>query len=400
MGSAALPDRVNLRIPGPTPLPDEVREASARQMVNHRGPEFRELIGRVTGRLQDAFVTANDILILTASGTGALESLIVNHLSPGDPVLAVSIGAFGDRFAAIARTYGADVTKLDVDWGHAAEPDQVAGALRDMAAAGRPASAVLITHNETSTGVENPLAALAAAVHETAPEALLLVDAISGLGAVPFETDAWGLDVVATGSQKSWMSPPGLAMVSVSERAWAANTRATMPRFYFDLARARKSLEKGETPWTPAVGVVFALDRALEMLEREGSANVFARHADCARAARAGLTALGFRLFADPDHASRTVTSAYVPDGVDWPTFNRQLLADGLVIAGGQDRLAGKIMRIGHLGRVDVDDVVAAITIIGRASHSLGLPVDAEAGAAAARAAGSGSLAAAVAASA
>ena len=141
MGSAALPDRVNLRIPGPTPLPDEVREASARQMVNHRGPEFRELIGRVTGRLQDAFVTANDILILTASGTGALESLIVNHLSPGDPVLAVSIGAFGDRFAAIARTYGADVTKLDVDWGHAAEPDQVAGALRDMAAAGRPASA-------------------------------------------------------------------------------------------------------------------------------------------------------------------------------------------------------------------------------------------------------------------
>ncbi len=393
MGSAALPDHVNLRIPGPTPLPDEVREASARQMVNHRGPEFRELIGRVTERLQRAFATANDVLILTSSGTGGLEALVVNHLSPGDPVLAVSIGAFGDRFASIARTYGAEVTKLDVEWGRAAEPGQVAEALRAMAAAGRPARAVLITHNETSTGIENPLAALATAVHQTSPDTLLLIDAISGLGAVPFETDGWGLDVVATGSQKSWMSPPGLAMVSVSERAWAANARATMPRFYFDLARARKSFEKGETPWTPAVGVVFALDRALEMLEQEGYGNVFARHADCARAARAGLSALGYRLFADPDHASCTVTSAYLPDGVDWPTLNGRLRADGLIVAGGQDRLAGRIMRIGHLGRVDVDDIVAAIEVIGRASRSLGLDVNVEAAMAAARSAAGESLA-------
>lgn len=364
-------------------------------MVNHRGPEFRELIQRVTERLQRAFVTSNDVLILSASGTGGLEALIVNHLSPGDPVLAVSIGAFGDRFASIAKTYGADVTRLDVEWGRAADPAEVAGALRQMAAAGKPARAVLLTHNETSTGVENPLAALAAAARAASPETLILVDAISGLGAVPFETDAWGLDAVATGSQKSWMSPPGLAMVSVSERAWAANTRATMPRFYFDLARARESFAKGQTPWTPAVGVVYALDSALELLEQEGYDKVFARHDNCARAARAGLAALGYRLFADPDHASRTVTSAYLPDGVDWATLNQQLLADGLVVAGGQARLSGKIMRIGHLGRVSVDDVVAAIATIGKASRGLGLDVDAAAGVAAARAAGHRAVAAA-----
>ncbi len=390
-----MTDQINLRIPGPTPLPDAVREAAGRQMVNHRGPEFRELIGRVTGRLQQAFVTTNDILILTCSGTGGLEALIVNHLSPGDPVLAVSIGAFGDRFAKIAQTYGADVTKLDVEWGHAADPDEVAQALRTMAAAGRAARAVLLTHNETSTGIENPLAALAGAVHRESPDTLVLVDAISGLGAVPFETDAWGLDAVATGSQKSWMSPPGLAMVSVSERAWAVNAAATMPRFYFDLARARKSMGNGETPWTPAVGVLFALDAALEMLETEGYAHVFARHADCARATRAGLVALGYRLFADQEHASCTVTSAYVPDGIEWSALNRELRTRGLIVAGGQERLAGRILRIGHLGDVDVEHVVAAVETIGQAGRALGLDGDVDAATAAARAAAAQSLAAA-----
>ena len=367
---------VNLRIPGPTPLPDAVREASSRQMVNHRGPEFKELITRVTGRLQTAFATRNDILILTCSGTGALEATVVNFLSPGDPVLAVSIGSFGNRFAKIAATYGANVTKIDVEWGKAAHPADVADQLRAMAAAGRPARAVLLTHNETSTGVENPLRELAAAVHDAAPEALLLIDAISGLGAVPFETDEWGLDVVATGSQKSWMSQPGVAMISVSERAWQANATATMPRFYFDLAKARKSYATGETPWTPAVGVLFGLDVALEMLDKETYPLVFARHTACADAARAGLTALGLRLFADPAHASQTVTAAYVPDGIEWAALNKAMKSRGLVLAGGQDDLAGKIMRIGHLGDVSVDDVVAAIEIIGQAASELGMATD------------------------
>jgi len=356
-------------------------------MVNHRGPEFRELINRVTERLKPPFGTSNDILILTASGTGAMEAVVVNHLSPGDRVLAVSIGSFGERFAKIATVYGADVTKLNVEWGHAADPNAVADALRKMASEGRPARAVLLTHNETSTGVENPLGDLAAAVRSASPDTLLLIDAISGLGAVPFEADAWGLDVVATGSQKSWMSPPGLAMVSVSERAWQAGETAKMPRFYFDLAKARKSLATGETPWTPAVGVLFAMDAALEMLEREGYEHIYARHLACASAARAGLTTLGYRLFADPAHASKTVTSAWMPEGVEWSALNKEMRARGLVVAGGQDTLAGKILRIGHLGDVDVDDVVEAISVIAEASNAVGMSVDKKAGVDAARAA-------------
>jgi len=381
---------VNLRIPGPTPLPDQVREAGSRQMVNHRGPEFRELISRVTGRLQAAFATRNEILIITASGTGGLEAAIVNFLSPGDPVLAVSIGSFGDRFAKIATAYGADVTKLDVEWGHAADPARVAQELRAMAGNGRPAKAVLLTHNETSTGVENPLAEISAAIHAAAPDALLLIDAISGLGAVPFDTDGWGLDVVATGSQKSWMSPPGLAMISVSERAWDAASRASMPRFYFDLARARKSLTTGETPWTPAVGVLFAMDVALEMLEQEGYEQVFARHAACAAAARAGLSGLGLRLFADPAHASQTVTAAWVPEDVEWSALNKQMRTHGLVIAGGQDRLSGQILRIGHLGSVESEDVVEAIQVMGDSMRELGHEVDVATAVGAARAAAQG----------
>jgi aspartate aminotransferase-like enzyme len=376
---------VNLRIPGPTPLPDRVRDAGSRQMVNHRGPEFKDLINRFTARLQTAFVTRNDILILTASGTGGLEAAIVNFLSPGDAVLAVSIGSFGDRFAKIATTYGADVTKLDVEWGKAAEPDAVVRELRSMAESGKPAKAVLLTHNETSTGVENPLREIAAAVRGAAPDTLLLIDAISGLGAVPFDTDGWGLDVVATGSQKSWMSPPGLAMISVSERAWNAAAEAMMPRFYFDLAKARKSLATGETPWTPAVGVLFAMDVALEMLEDEGSDKIFARHAACAAAARAGLQQLGFELFADPAHASQTVTAARLREGVEWATLNKAMRARGLVVAGGQDRLAGQILRIGHLGAVVPSHVVEAIEIIGEALRELGQDVDIEAATRAAR---------------
>jgi aspartate aminotransferase-like enzyme len=387
-----MSEPIQLRIPGPTPLPDAVREASGRQMFNHRGPEFRALLGRVTQRLQHAFGTSNDILILTASGTGGLEAAIVNHLSPDDAVLAVSIGSFGDRFADIAERYGARVRRLNVEWGQAADPASVAAALREMSATGDPARAVLLTHNETSTGVVNPLAELSAAIRLETPDALVIVDAISGLGAVPFETDAWELDVVATGSQKSWMVPPGLTMVSVSPRAWAVAANARMPRYYFDLAIAKRYLDKGETPWTPAISVVVALDVALDMLEAEGYPQIFARHTACASAARAGLEAMGFKLLADPVHASDTVTAAWVPDGLDWPAFNRAMRDRGLVLAGGQGKLTGKIMRIGHLGAVTTDDIVRAIEIIEAAAIELGLPLESGAGPRAARALGAEAL--------
>jgi aspartate aminotransferase-like enzyme len=365
-------DRTHLRVPGPTPLPDQVREAGSRQMINHRGPEFRELIGRVTTRLQAAFATENELHLLTASGTGGMEAAIVNHLSPGDSVLAVSIGSFGDRFATIAHRYGAEVRRLEAEWGRAAEPDQVAAALREMAADGAPAKAVLLTHNETSTGVTNPLARLAAVARDASPDTLVIVDAISGLGAVPFETDGWGLDVVVTGSQKSWMVPPGLAMIASSERARAAERQATMPRYYFDLAEARKYASKGETPWTPAVSVLFQLDIALELLEREGYPRIFARHAACAEAARGGLRRLGFELLAEPEHASDTVTAAWLPASLEWSSFNAALRERRLVLAGGQGKLTGKIMRIGHLGAVEPSDIDVAIEIIEQALDAVG----------------------------
>lgn len=382
----------NLRIPGPTPLPDRVRDAGSWQMVNHRGPEFKALFGRVSSKLQTAFETSNEVLITGSSGTGGLEAAVVNHLSPGDPVLSVSIGVFGDRIASIATTYGAAVTKPAMEWGKAAQPDQVRDAIKGMQAAGTSPKAVLITFNETSTGVTNPLADLAAAVHETAPDALVIVDGVSGIGALPFHTDAWGIDVAVTGAQKAWMIPPGLAMVAVSPRAWAAAETATMPRFYFDLKRHRDSATKGETPWTPAVGIYFQLDVAFELIEAEGYPAIHARHAACGAAARAGLSAMGFQLFADQAYASNTVTSAHLPEGVEWSALSKALRARNTVLAGGQGKLTGKVFRIGHLGAVNVDDIVRALEALEDASREVGIPVS-SGGPAAAAVAGEAALA-------
>lgn len=365
----------NLRIPGPTPLPDRVRDAGSRQMVNHRGPEFKALFGRVSSKLQTAFETTGEVLITGSSGTGGLEAAVVNHLSPGDPVLSISIGVFGDRIASIASTYGAGVTKPALEWGRAAQPDQVRDAIRGMQAAGRSPKAVLLTFNETSTGVTNPLGDLAAAVREAAPEALLIVDGVSGIGALPFHTDDWGIDVAVTGAQKAWMIPPGLAMVAVSPRAWSAAEHATMPRFYFDLRRHRDSATKGETPWTPAVGIYFQLDVAFEIIEAEGYPAIHARHAACGAAARAGLAAMGFELFAEAAHASDTVTSALVPEAVEWSALSKALRDRGTVLAGGQGRLTGRVFRIGHLGAVSVDDIVRALDALEDAARALGVPV-------------------------
>jgi aspartate aminotransferase-like enzyme len=361
----------NLRIPGPTSLPDAVREAGARQMVNHRGPEFAALQNRVIDRLKTFYKTQNDVLIVTAAGTGGLESAIVSFLSPGDKVLAVSIGAFGDRFAKIASAYGADVTKQSYDWGKAADPAKV----REALGAGGPWKAVLLTQNETSTAVTNPIAELAAAVKAVAPDALIIVDAISGLGAVPFETDAWGLDVVVSGSQKAWMVAPGLSFVAVSPRAWEAAAVAKMPKFYFDLAAHKASAESGQTPWTPAVAVMFQLDVALEMMEQETLPEIWKRHAAVGAAVRAGLVTLGFKLLGDPEFASDTVTGAWLPDDLDWKSFNGTLRRLGLVVAGGQGALKGKIFRIGHLGHITVPAILNAMAVLEQTLIELGRPV-------------------------
>ena len=361
----------NLRIPGPTGLPPSVREAGARQMINHRGPEFAAMLGRILTGMQPFFGTTGDIVIVTTAGTGGLEAAVVNTLSPGDRVLGVSIGAFGDRFAKIARTYGADVTKLDVEWGQAADP----AALRAELERDHGYKAVLLTHNETSTGVMNPIPQLAAVIREVAPDALILVDSVSGLGAVPFEMDAWGVDVVVTGSQKAWMSAPGLAMIAASPRAWTAMETATMPRVYLDLRAHRESHAAGQTPWTPALAVLYQVDEGIRLMQADGAAAVFARHAACAAAARAGLTALGFQLFADQRFASKTVTAAHVPDDLDWKAFNSEVKRRGLVLAGGQGKLTGKIFRLGHLGSVTVEEILGAMSVLEFVSIGFGRPV-------------------------
>jgi aspartate aminotransferase-like enzyme len=350
---------VQLRIPGPTPCPEEVLQAMSRQMVNHRGKEFAELIREATQRLKEFYQTKEDVFILTGSGTGAMEAAVVNTLSPGDKVLVLSIGAFGDRFATIAKTFGADVTPVNFEWGQAVDLDTAKKALDDNP----KVKAVLVTHNETSTGVTNDLAAIGKLVRQY--DKLLLVDAISSLGCIDLKTDAWGCDVVVTGSQKGWMIPPGLAFASVSERAWKAHAEAKMPRFYWDFTKCKDFLKKDQTPFTPAVSLFYALDVSLKMMAKEGLKNIVARHTLLGQSARTGVKALGLKLFASESHASNTITAVVSPEGVDANKL-REVLRDsfGVVLAGGQAKLAGKIFRIGHLGFVsqqDLDDVFARL---------------------------------------
>ncbi len=361
---------INLRIPGPTPVPADILEAVGRPMVNHRGREFAGIIQRIAEGLKDFFLTRQDVMIVSASGTGGLESAVVNVLSPGDKVLAVSIGAFGDRFATIAETYGANVTSLPYEWGQAAKPDDIKQAL----AAEPDIKAVLVTHNETSTGVTNPLAEIAEVVRNGSVDRLLLVDAVSSLGAIPLDMDGWGLDVVATGSQKGWMVPPGLAFVSMSERAWQAHDRATMPRFYFDLAKHRDSQAKGQTPFTPTMSVFFGLDIALRRMAAEGLESIITRHRNIANQTRAGVKALGLELLCqDERYASDTVTAVKAPEGIDVGEL-RNLMEDeyNTVVAGGQAKLSGKIFRIGHLGLVAEEDIRETLAGLGEALGKLG----------------------------
>jgi aspartate aminotransferase-like enzyme len=377
----------NLRIPGPTSLPPTVREAGARQMINHRGPEFKELLLRLQDGMKPYFGTTGDIAILSCAGTGGLEAAIVNTLSPGDRVLAVSIGAFGDRFAKIAEAYGANVDRMAAEWGWAAAPDEL---MEKLEASRGEYKAVLLTHNETSTGVMNPIPELASVIRDAAQDALILVDTVSSLGAVPFEMDRWGVDVVATASQKAWMAAPGLAMVAASARARAAMETATMPRFYLDLRKHFDAMADGETPWTPAIAVAFQVDEGIRLMQAEGQEGVFARHVTCAAASQAGLEALGFQLFADKAVRSKTVTAALIPEGLDWKAFNGEIKRRGLVLAGGQGKLTGKVFRLGHLGSVTLEEIVDALETIEAVSIEWGRDVQQGAAVAAAKQAAAG----------
>ena len=353
---------MQLRVPGPTMCPQEALQAVGKQMINHRGKEFAELINNVTPKLKEVFQTKNDVFILTGSGTGGLEAAIVNILSPGDKILSASNGVFGDRFASIAKCFGADVETLTFEWGKPIDPEAVRQALKKSP----EIKAVLVTHNETSTGVTSDLKAISSVVKEF--DKLILVDSISALSSIDIQVDAWQCDVVITGSQKGWMIPPGLTMISISEKAWQAHAEAKMPRFYWDFTKAKSYLEKNQTPWTPAVSLLYGLEITLEMILTEGLPNVFARHAKIGTIARDGVKSLGLSLFADEKYASNTVTAVKVPENLDGAKLLKILREEySVVLAGGQGKLGGKIFRIGHLGWVTENDIREVLDALSKA---------------------------------
>ncbi len=354
--------KMQLRIPGPTPCPPQALEAVGRQMINHRGPEFGKILNGITGKLKQVFQTKGDVFVLTASGTGGLEAAIVNTLSPADKVLSISNGAFSERFADIATRYGAEVIRLDFEWGKPVDLEIIEKTL----AANNDIKAVLATHNETSTGMTNKINQVSAIVKKF--DKLLLVDAISSLGCINLPTDDWNCDIVVTASQKGWMVPPGLAMVSVSAKAWQAHSKAKTPRYYWDFGKARDFLLKGQTPWTPAISIFYALDISLDLMLGEGLDNIFTRHAQVGQTTRNGVKSLGLSLFPVEEYASNTVTAVNVTDNIDVPKLIQVLREEyKVILAGGQQKLSGKIFRIGHLGLVHEKDIESVLEALGRA---------------------------------
>jgi serine---pyruvate transaminase len=346
-----------LLTPGPTPVPPEVLAAIAQPVIHHRSPDFRAVYERSLARLREVFRTEREVLLFGSAGTGVMEAAVANLVSPGDRVLAVSAGHFGERWVAIASAYGAEVERVQYGWGEIPAAEDVAARLSELGGA----KAVLITHSETSTGVVCDLRALAAAASEAG--SLSVVDAVSSLGAVPLETDAWGLDVVVSGSQKALMTPPGLAMTAASERAWEA--RGDSPRFYFDWERTRKAQASLDAPFTPPVSLVAGLDVALGLLLETGLEATFDRHARLGRACREGAKAMGLELFSPDEDRSAVVTAIRAPQGTDATELVRSLRDRfGITIANGQGELKGKIFRIGHIGYFDIFDITTALAAV------------------------------------
>jgi serine---pyruvate transaminase len=352
--------------PGPTPVPPQVLAAMAEPMVHHRGSDFRLVYERALSRLQEVYRTRAQVLLFAASGTGAMDSAVANLTTADQRVAVVTAGVFGERWVAICEQYGLDVQRIAYEWGETPNPDEVGAAVAESGA-----EVVFCTHSETSTGVVSDVQSLKASVGD----AVLVVDAISSLGAVPLETDAWGVDVVLSGSQKALMCPPGLAMASVADALW--ETLPPARAFYFDWRRTRKAQEVFDAAFTPAVSLIRGLDVALGMLLDAGLDAAFERHTRLGRAARAGIKAMGLELFSPDDDSSSVVTVARVPDGVDGIELLRHLRdRHGVTLAPGQGGLKGKIFRIGHIGWFDVFDIAAALAAVELSLTELGADIE------------------------
>ncbi len=359
-----------LRLPGPTTVPERVRNAMAQPVVNHRGPEFSAIVKEIETGLQNIMGTANPVLLFAASGTGVMEASLANTLGPGDKALFIANGQFADRFAAIAEGLGLQANLLDVPWGDAVDPKALSARLAEA-----DYQAVIAIHNESSTGAVADLEAIGAIVRDT--PALLIVDSVSGLGGIEMQQDRWGIDILVSASQKALMCPPGLGLVSVSEKAWKIiDVNAPRTRFYWDFRTARDNAVDGQTAFTPAVSLGFALCEALRMIDEEGLPNVLARHARLAAALQAGGTALGLPVFTRSPIRSNTVTVLQMPDGHDSGTIVRHLYEQyGTVIAGARNKLQGTVVRFGTMGYIDEADILLDLMYLERTLDALGLPV-------------------------
>jgi aspartate aminotransferase-like enzyme len=357
-----------LMTPGPTPVPAEVMLKMAAPIIHHRTPDFSAAFAEAIRNLKYVFQTENDVLLFACSGTGVMESAIVNCFSAGDTVIVCRNGKFGDRQKKIAEVYGLDVVDLQYGWTTVVNPDDVAAALKEHP----EARGVIVTQSETSTGVLNDVKAIGEIVGPM-EDVVLIVDSITGIGAVECKTDEWNLDVVMTGSQKGLMLPPGLAACTVSKKAWKAYERSTLPKFYFDWMSYQKNVAKDTTPFTPAVTLVLGLNESLKMIREEGLDNVIIRHARLAEATRRGCEALGLKLFAPPEGRGSAVTPAWVPEGIDGKKVVSILKNKyGVTIAGGQDDYVGKIIRIGHLGYFGEFDIITTLTALEMTLAELG----------------------------
>jgi aspartate aminotransferase-like enzyme len=365
-----------LMTPGPTPVPPEVLLSQAQPIIHHRTPDFSATLMEAIEGLKYVFETTNDVMIMACSGTGVMESSIANCFCAGDTVIVTSNGKFGDRMKQISEAYGLEVVCVSYEWTETVRPADIAKALHEHP----HARGVVVTQSETSSGVLNDVKAIAE-ITASHPECVLIVDSITGIGAVECKTDEWGLDVVMTGSQKGLMLPPGLAALSVSEKAWKAYERSTLPKFYFDWGRYKKSLGKDTTPFTPPVSLIIGLAEALKLIREEGIEHTIARHAMLAEAAREGCVALGLELFAPPEGRGSAVTPVWVPEGVDGKAIVK-IMKDkyGVTIAGGQDDYAGRIFRIGHLGYFGEFDIITTLAALEMTLAELGYEFEQGAG--------------------
>ncbi len=357
-------------IPGPTPVPETVLKAMGRHPIGHRSSEFQAVVERTNAQLRWLHQTSSDVLVITGSGTASMEAGIINTLSRGDKVLCGDNGKFGERWVKVSKAYGLDVEVIKAEWGQPLDPDAFRSALEADTA--KSIKAVILTHSETSTGVINDLEAISGHVraHGTA---LTIADCVTSLGAANVPMDTWGLDVVASGSQKGYMMPPGLSFVALSERAWKAYERSDLPKFYLDLGPYRKTAAKNSNPFTPAVNLYFALEAALEMMQAEGLESIISRHAKHSNATLAAMKAIGLPLFAAEGHSSPAIT-AVAPDGIDAEQLRKAVKERyQILLAGGQDHLKGKVFRIGHLGFVCDRDLLMAVAAIESVLQSLGL---------------------------